>query len=709
LPQSFHGQLTSEEELQLDRFEIIQVFFSWITGPKSDFFLFVVLLVLVNLVSTNAFFRLDLTRSQSYSLSGSSRELVQTLEQPLTVQVFFSDNLPAPYNGVERYLRDLLQEYTGAANQNFSYEFFDMEKPENRETAESYGIGMVQIREVKDTEVGYKNAWMGIVLTYSDRIEVLDNLTTTDGLEYRLTTAMGKMVALTNSLAGLDSKIRMTLYATDKLGTLGLSGFNQVERTVHEAYNRLNRRNKGMIEWQRVNPVEPSTVDEIAERYGVMKINWNADGEGEEAGAGLLGIVLEHGDRFRTVPLNLAQAFGSYVITGLDRLDDRLAEEIRSLMDNSVTIGYATGHGEHSLEDARAGAGRLNQLVADTYTFEPVDLSSGSVPSHVSMLMINGPKNAFDEKARYALDQFLLRGGSLFLLVDSFMELSDQNQQYGGTAQFVPVTTGLDSLLENYGVSVGKNYVLDKKCYETQQRGMGKVPLYYVPLVDREGMNQDHPVSSDLAFVLFLQAASVNITLDEQESDRIATPLATSSPQSWLMSDRITLDPRSMPPPAEDTMEPQHLSVLVEGIFDSAFTAPPSSLDGDDENPDSPLSASSHLSKSIQPGKLLVTGTSAITTPMVMDEEGKQPVSIFVRNAIDYLNGRGDFAEMRTKGLSLELLDETTPAVRSAVRAVNLYGVPFLAALVGFAAWRLRVRRREKIRKKYQGEKGGAA
>ena len=136
-----------------------------------------------------------------------------------------------------------------------------MDKPENRETAESYGIGMVQIREVNDTEVGYKNAWMGLVLTYNDRIEVLDNLTATDGLEYRLTTAMGKMVALTNSLAGLDSKIQMTLYATEKLGDLGLSGFNQVERSVHAAYDRLNRRNMDMIEWQRVNPVAPSLVD----------------------------------------------------------------------------------------------------------------------------------------------------------------------------------------------------------------------------------------------------------------------------------------------------------------------------------------------------------------------------------------------------------------------------------------------------------------
>lgn len=687
----------------------LKTLLAWIAGPQSDLFLFAVLLVLMNLVSNNAFFRIDLTRSQSYSLSGASRELVRTLEQPLTVQVFFSEKLPAPYNGVERYLRDLLQEYDGASNRHFTYEFFDMEKPENRTTAESYGIGMVQIREVKDTEVGYKNAWMGLVLTYSDRIEVLDNLTSTDGLEYRLTTAMGKMVALTNSLAGLDSKLRMTLYATEKLGSLGLSGFNKIERTVHESYSRLNRRNMDMIEWQRVNPVDPSLVDEISDKYGVMKINWSAGGPGEEAGAGLLGIVLEYGDRFKTIPLDIARVLGSYVITGLDQLDDRLAEALRSLMENSVTIGYVSGHGELSLGDSRSGASRLNQLITDTYTFETVDLSSGTVPSHISMLMINGPRDTFDEASRYALDQFLLRGGSIFLLVDSFMEIPGQGQQYGASPQFVPVSTGLEYQLEKYGVSVGRNYVLDEQCYEAQQRGMGKVPLYYVPLVNRDGMNQDHQVSRDLAFVLFLQAASLDITLDDKTDGRVATPLATSSPRSWLMADRIVLDPRAMQVPAEENLKPEHLAVLLEGSFESAFTSVPSSLRKDGESADALLSANTHLSGSIQPGKLLVAGTSAITTPMVMDEEGKQPVSIFVRNAIDYLNGRGDFAEMRTKGLSLEVLEQTTPTVRSAVRVVNLYGVPLIAVCAGFVAWRIRVRRREKIREYHNGEKGGTA
>ena len=138
-------------------------FGAWLMGPKSDMYLLLVVLVLANLVSVGAFFRVDLTKENSYSLSRASKELVSTLDEPLSVKVYFTSNLPAPYNSVERYLRDLMVEYKGAGNKRFSYEFFDTEKAENRQQAQDYGLRPVQIQEVKDTEIGLKTAWMGLV------------------------------------------------------------------------------------------------------------------------------------------------------------------------------------------------------------------------------------------------------------------------------------------------------------------------------------------------------------------------------------------------------------------------------------------------------------------------------------------------------------------------------------------------------------------
>ena len=92
-------------------------------GSSGDFILAVIAIVLLNLVSSNAFFRVDLTEQKSFSISEASKTVVKNLGSNLSVNVFFSDDLPAPYNGVEQYLRDLLSEYIFSGNKYFNYKF----------------------------------------------------------------------------------------------------------------------------------------------------------------------------------------------------------------------------------------------------------------------------------------------------------------------------------------------------------------------------------------------------------------------------------------------------------------------------------------------------------------------------------------------------------------------------------------------------------
>nr|HPJ08259.1 Gldg family protein [Deltaproteobacteria bacterium] len=86
------------------------------TPRYGKFGIYLVVVVLVNLVAATLFFRLDLTSNKVYSLSKVSREVVGTLKEPLTINVFFTRNLPAPYNSVEQYLRDILAEYALYSN-----------------------------------------------------------------------------------------------------------------------------------------------------------------------------------------------------------------------------------------------------------------------------------------------------------------------------------------------------------------------------------------------------------------------------------------------------------------------------------------------------------------------------------------------------------------------------------------------------------------
>ena len=82
-----------------------------------------------------------------------------------------------------------------------------------------------QIQEVKNNEVGLKNVYMGIALTYGDSIEIINPVQTSDGFEFALTTKMSNMISMADTLAGLgkDDKISLTLYLSDGLKKLGIA------------------------------------------------------------------------------------------------------------------------------------------------------------------------------------------------------------------------------------------------------------------------------------------------------------------------------------------------------------------------------------------------------------------------------------------------------------------------------------------------------
>lgn len=689
----------------------IRKILAWLKGPKSDLFIFAAALVLLNLVAARAFLRIDLTADHSYSLSPDSRVVMRSLEEPLSIKVFFSDDLPAPYNAVGRYLDDLLVEYKGASRGRFDYEKFDMKKESSKELAKTYGIPMAQVQEVKDNEVGVKGAYMGLAIVYSDSVETIGNVATTEGLEYRLTTAIGKIVSRTNTLSGLSGKVGMTLYASSSFASIGLGGFRDLDKVVGDAASALSKKNLDRIEYARVDPATKEETEALAPKYGLEIVSWSG-GKGKAIeGQGVLAIVLEYGDRFRVVPLTLTRnLFGGYGIAGLDTLGDTLDAALQGLMSSSGSIGYVTGHGEKSLDDERAGAARFKAISSDTYEFREINTASGDIPPDVTTLVIAGPTGTFTDAELYRIDQFVLKGGRLLVFLDPFEEKQPEGAMayYGGQPTYRPIDSGLDRLLSVWGITPKRNYVLDDKCYVARQPGQSEVKLHYVPRVGKEGLDRKSEITRRLADVLFLQSSSLDLADSSDAKERKVIPLVTSSPDSWLMEDNVSLMPYGMEMPGRDKLKTRVLAALAEGSFKSAFgetppaRTPASGGDrGGGESSIGSLEAKAHLSRSVQPGRVIVLGTSAITGQAVMDREGREPVAIFVRNALDYLAGNEGLIAMRTKGLSLNTLNKTTESSRAVARAINLYGLPLLVGLVGLGAWRLRSARRRKIAARY--------
>src|SRR5438128_8909755 len=77
------------------------------------------ILIIVNIISVNLFFRIDLTGNKIYTLSPASKDIIGSLEDKMVVKAYFTDNLPAPYNNTRRYLKEILDDYRNYSKGNF--------------------------------------------------------------------------------------------------------------------------------------------------------------------------------------------------------------------------------------------------------------------------------------------------------------------------------------------------------------------------------------------------------------------------------------------------------------------------------------------------------------------------------------------------------------------------------------------------------------
>ena len=85
----------------------------------------------------------------------------------------------------------------------------------------------------------------------------------------------------------------------------------------------------------------------------------------------------------------------------------------------------------------------------------------------------------------------------------------------------------------------------------------------------------------------------------------------------------------------------------------------------------------------------------------LLDAEGKQPVSMFVRNAVDYLNGEEDLCTMRTKGLSLNTLTVKSAAASTFAKYFNEIGLVVIVAVCGLLVLLKIKAKKRAIRERY--------
>lgn len=753
------------------------------SGKYVKFFIYLVAVVLVNLAGITLFQRFDLTANGAYSLSGASRRAVATLSEPLTINVFFTKNLPAPYNSTERYLRDLLEEYAIYAGQYFNYRFYDVSPEEgdlkpgaqtNQDLANNYGISPIQIQVIEKDEVKFQKAYMGLVILHGDLIERIPTITSVDRLEYQLTTAIMKLNNKVSALLRLKGKIRVLLFLSSSLNkvapVIGLNDLPDLPQRIGAIIDKLNPTFLNKLEYVRLDSsTDPDAAQELqTKKINLLSLKWpDLPRENLTAGEGTVGLVLEHGDK--TAALQLVNVLRipiigtRYELVAPDTLENLIGENIDSLIDINEDIGYLADKGTLPLippprmnpaEQPEAETlNNFRMVVSQNYTIKNVDIKDGKIPPSLRSLVIARPTENFSDDELFQIDQFLMQGKNLLLIPDSFKEIMPQQQMPPGMnpgPRYEPLKTGLEKLLDHYGIRVKQSYVMDENCFNQelpQSLGGGERPIYFAPLIESQMINHDLAFMQNINRLVAVRISPLELIEDRLEEDDIkAYRVFSSSAKSWEMRGRINLNPELIrPPQSKDEFQSYPLAYLLEGGFISYFTGKPlpekktAASDAADDtktgpadeakppvgkegNPESgPVAAQQAQAEKIpesapvpvesegafisrgKPGRIFIMASSEMLTDNVIDAQGRGADAVFILNVIDALNGREDIALLRGKRQDFNPLKPIGAGAKTAVKAFNIAGLPVLVVLFGIAVWFRRTARKRRIQEMFQG------
>ena len=160
------------------------------------------ILIALNIISIRIFGRFDMTRNSQFTLSEASKSMVRTLDDRVTVRAYFTEDLPAPYNNNRRALLDELNDYKAYARGNFQFEFIDPGGEKGEMDAQQQGIAPLQIQVIKEDKAQVQRAYMGMVLLYEDKKEVIPVVQNLSTLEYEISSTIKRLTSKSQKKIG---------------------------------------------------------------------------------------------------------------------------------------------------------------------------------------------------------------------------------------------------------------------------------------------------------------------------------------------------------------------------------------------------------------------------------------------------------------------------------------------------------------------------
>ena len=363
-------------------------------------------------------------------------------------------------------------------------------------------------------------------------------------------------------VSNLDSELTITAYITEDMPPPALDLY------LRDLLSEYESAAGGDLRVVFINPDEDEEKEAAIEDGVRFQDVQTLENDSIQVQRGMRGLVFKYLNQEEV--LNIVQRDSS-------GLEYEITTTIMQMTQDKIKIGIVGGHGSPSMSQ------ELQALAQWLPLYEVQEVGLGTeVPSDISALLIIAPSEAFPEPELHILNQFVMRGGSLGVFGGSLSVGLDQQSMQQGEIQVTAVDSGLNQLLNAWGVELSDSLVLDQRCRTEQvpvltNQGMPallRMPWLAWPIAQLDQAQQENPVTFRVDAAQLMFPAAVQRAAEVPAGVEF-TSLIRSSETSALLEIGETgenVHPNSLrqfPSGAENG--PQNLLVAIEGQLPSAF------------------------------------------------------------------------------------------------------------------------------------------
>jgi ABC-type uncharacterized transport system involved in gliding motility auxiliary subunit len=463
-----------------------------------------------------------------------------------------------------------------------------------------------------------------------------------------------------NILKGLDEPIALRLFYSAKLFE-GIPSLQTHGARVRDLLDEYVAEAGGKLTLTVIDPEPFSEAEDEAVANGVNQLP--ISGSGDRAYLGLVGT--SSADDRAAIPFLSPEKEQSleYEVT---KLVYNLAHPKKRVI-GLITTLPVMGDPMRMAGGGRGGPSALATMLRESFEIRELGTEVGAIDKDIDTLVVIHPK-ALSEATRYAIDQFVLKGGKAMVFVDPYAEEDRSTPDEQNPAALPKLDSDLPDLFERWGLKLVKDKVaadIEAAIRVTYAGPSGQRQIEYLPWLRlREAnLNRGDFVTNELG-QLNLGTAGVLEPVKDAKTE--FTPLLSTGKKAMLLDRDAVMfsrDPAALMQGFKPGDKSLVLAARLSGVVKTAFPqGKPKKAEGDTANPAPSADAvdKDFIAESKRPVNVIVVGDTDILADrfwvQMQDFLGLNvPQAIadnanFVINALDNLGGNDDLISLRSRG-----------------------------------------------------------